>query len=96
MKNIKSIELYTVMLILCAAVLFFSLFQMQSGLNAVMNQEEFSSFQFALQGVQVAAIGLVFGTVIVFIFFRRLHKKHGALRKKHKILKEKIETKKIN
>ena len=89
MKKIKLVELYTVMIILCAAVLFFGLFQMQSGLNAVLNQEEFSSFQFALQGVQIASIGLIIGTVVVFIFFKRLNKKH-------KDLKEITESKKKN
>ena len=86
MVNQKLVELYTVMLILCAAVLFFGLFQMQASLNAVMSGQEFSSFQFALQGIQIAAIGLVIGTFIIFIFLRRIRKKHKTLRKKHKRL----------
>jgi len=108
MVNQKLVELYAVMLILCTAVLFFSLFQMQANINAVMGRQEFSTLQFALQGIQIAAIGLVIGTFIIFIFLRRIHKKHktlrkkhkrlhklhNSLRKKHKALKEKIGSKK--
>ena len=101
MVNQKLVELYAVMLILCAAVLFFGLFQMQASLNAVMGRQEFSSFQFALQGIQIAAIGLVIGTFIIFILLRRINKKHKKLRKKHKklhkehaALKKKIKPKK--
>ncbi len=94
MENIKPFELYAVLLILCAAVLFFGLFQMQASLNAVMNKQAFSSFQFALKGVQISAIGLLLTTFILFVFFRRLRKKHRVLRKKHRELKEKVESKK--
>jgi len=75
MVNLKMVELYAVMLILCTAVLFFGLFQMQANINAVMGGQEFSSLQFVLQGIQIAAIGLVIGTFIIFIFLRRIRKK---------------------
>ena len=86
MANQKLVELYAVILILCAAVLFFGLFQMQANLNAVMSGQEVSSFTLFLQGIQVAALGLVVGTGILFIFLRRIRKKNIVLRKKHKKL----------
>ena len=108
MVNQKLVELYAVMLILCAAVLFFGLFQMQANINAVMSGQEFSSFQLALQGIQISTIGLVFGTIIIFVLLKRvrtkhrvLHKKHKKLhqlhemlQKKHKALKKKLKSKK--
>lgn len=78
----KMVELYAVLLILCTAVMFFGLFQMQSGLSAVMNHAEVSPLQSILYGVEVAAFGLVVTTLIIFVFFRKLHKSHFELKKK--------------
>ena len=78
----KMVELYAVLLILCTAVMFFGLFQMQSGLSAVMNHAGVSPLQSILYGVQIAALGLVVTTLIIFVFFRKLHKSHSELKKK--------------
>ena len=76
------VELYAVLLILCTAVMFFGLFQMQYALSAVMNQAEVSPLQSILYGIQIAAIGLVVTTFIIFVFFKKLHKSHAELKKR--------------
>ena len=82
MISSKMVELYAVLLILCTAVMFFGLFQMQYALSAVMNQAEVSPLQSILYGVQIAAIGLVVTTFIIFVFFKKLHKSHAELKKR--------------
>ena len=82
MMGPKMVELYAVLLILCTAVMFFGLFQMQSGLSAVMNRAVVSPLHSILYGVQISALGLVITTFIIFVFFKKLHKSHFELKKK--------------
>ncbi|MFA4855490.1 MAG: hypothetical protein WC634_02805 [archaeon] len=82
MMSPKIVELYAVLLILCTAVMFFGLFQMQSGLSAVMNHALVSPLQSILYGVQIAALCLVVTTFIIFVFFKKLYKSHSELKKK--------------
>lgn len=81
MINPKLVELYAVLLILCTAVMFFGLFQMQSRLSAMMSYAPVSPLQSILYGIQAAAFGLVATTLIIFVFFRKLHKSHLELKK---------------
>lgn len=82
MINHKMAELYAILLLLCTAVMFFGLFQMQSALSTAMGRPGVSALQSALYGVQVAALGLVITTFIIFAFFKKLHKRHLELEKK--------------
>jgi spore maturation protein SpmA len=64
-------ELYAVMLALCTAVMFFGLFQMQYMLSIVMKEAEAVQLQSVLLGIQVAAIGLVATTFIMFVLLKK-------------------------
>ena len=75
MVNLKLVEAYAVLLILCTALIIFGIFQMQLALSAVVSQVELSPFQAILHGILVSALGLVLCTSILVLFFRRMRKR---------------------
>jgi len=75
MTNIKMVELYSVLLILCTSLIVFGIFQMQSAMAAVLNETEIFTTQMILRGVQISAVGLVLSALILFLFFRTLKKR---------------------
>lgn len=78
MVNLKMVELYSVLLILCTSLIIFGMYQMQAMLASVISREEMFTAQLVLQGIQISAVGLVLSTLIMFLFFRQLKKKYAA------------------
>jgi len=80
-EKTKLVEVYSVLLVLCTVVLVFGLFMMNAFLNSVLTKTELSPIQTILQGIQVAAVGLLLSTAILFVFFRRIKKLHLQAKK---------------
>ncbi len=78
MVNLKLVEVYAVLLMLCTALVVFGVYQMQAALKAVLDEASSSYLQMVLQGVQIAAVALIGCTLIMVLFFRHLRKKYSG------------------
>jgi len=78
MVNLKMVELYSILLIMCTSLIIFGMYQMQAMLATVVSKEEMFTAQLVLQGVQISAVGLILSALIMFLFFRQLKKKYLA------------------
>jgi len=78
MDNLKLVELYTVLLVLCVGLLLFGLYQMQITINSAMGLVDVTPLQAILQGLQVSAAGIVLSASIMVLFFKKLKKRHLA------------------
>lgn len=78
MVNLKLVEVYAVLLVLCTALIVFGLFLMQSNIASALGPGQSSYFQTVLHGIQVSAAGLIACTVLMVLFFWHLKKKYAG------------------